>query len=318
MPALAERAARLALDGVVSRGLLVAAGLDPRVLARECSAGRWTPLLPGTAVTGPGPPSARQRSRAALLLAGPRAALTGASGCRAWDLVDVPVEDAVAVLVPEARRVAVHPLLHVRRTSRPYDVWQRDGLPVAAPERCVADAARWTKDLRQVRALVLPAVRGPWLDVAAVRDVLATTGSGGSALCRRALRDAERGAWSAPEAEAADLVLRAVRRGALPPFVLNAQVSHRGRVLGTVDGWLVGTGVGWELDSVRHHGGSADLDATLERHERFSEAGLTLLHRTPARLRREPDAFVRGLRALVGRTPAPAGVELRGGGPVLR
>lgn len=318
VPHLADRAARLARDSVIARGDLLAAGVDPRVLRRECASGRWTLLLPGVALVGGGEPTPRQRCRAALAAAGPGAALTGAAGCRLWDLVDVPRRQVVDVVVPRARRVAPHPLLRAHRSTGPYDVWQRDGLPVAGADRCVADAARDLTDLREVRALVLPAVRGPWMNAAGLLAVLAGTGSAGSALCRRALADAARGAWSAPEAEAAELVVRAVRRRALPPAVLNAQVRHAGDVLGTVDGWLIGTGVGWELDSVRHHGGAVDLDATLERHERFAAAGLVLLHRAPSRLRRAPSEFVAALRVLAARTPAPAGLELRAHTPALR
>jgi hypothetical protein len=131
--------------------------------------------------------------------------------------------------------------------------------------------------------------------------------------CRRAVAAAAAGCRSAPEAEVAEAVAEAVRRGRLPPYDLNPELVLDGVSVGFPDGWLSGLGLGWEVDSYRHHGSVDDLDATLLRHEQFEQAGLQLLHITPARFRKDPAAFVEKLcaeaeerRALA--QPQPAGL----------
>ena len=89
--------------------------------------------------------------------------------------------------------------------------------------RAVVDAARRAQDLRRVRTLVLGSVCAGWCDAEALSTVVRAGGSGGSAVLRRAVRDAAAGAWSAPEPEAADLVGTAVAAGRLPRLVLNTQ-----------------------------------------------------------------------------------------------
>lgn len=100
---------------------------------------------------------------------------------------------------------------------------------------------------------------------------------------------------------------------AVPAFVLNHGVWLQDRLLAVTDGWLPDTGVGWEVDSRRHHGGSDDLDATLRRHDVFERHRLVLLHVTPRRFRADPTSFVRELvsrvaERLVLSAPEPPGL----------
>ncbi|HWG93729.1 MAG TPA: hypothetical protein VNU66_05840, partial [Mycobacteriales bacterium] len=186
----------------------------------------------------------------------------------------------------------------------------------------VADAARRTPELAAVRALVLAALadgRAGLEELSAERD---DGESRGRAHLTTAVRDAGRGARSAPEAEAADALL-ALPDGVLPPFVLNPRLVLEGRLLGVPDGYLPGTGLGWEVDSVRHHGSSRDLAATLDRHARFADAGVELLHVVPAVLRREPAAWARQVAARAAHRRAsgrgdPDGLEVVLTGPLLR
>ncbi|CAN5303396.1 hypothetical protein BH24ACT10_BH24ACT10_02280 [soil metagenome] len=135
----------------------------------------------------------------------------------------------------------------------------------------------------------------------------------GTALCRRALRDWEAGAWSAPEAEVAD---HAVADPRLPTLLLNPTLLIRGSVLGQPDGWFVGLGMGWEVDSRRFHADDDRFDATLARHDRFGRHGLQLLHVTPRRARRLGASYADVLAAAVAARrlaaqPEPAGLLVR-------
>lgn len=89
-----------------------------------------------------------------------------------------------------------------------------------------------------------------------------------------------------------------------------------------VDGYLVGTGVGYEVDSVERHGSSAQMGATLLRHERFNTAGLSLVHVTPAEYWTDPAPFLDRLSREVARRAAaglsePPGLLVQPRGPVI-
>jgi hypothetical protein len=141
---------------------------------------------------------------------------------------------------------------------------------------------------------------------------------GGTAWARRAVRDARRGAASPPEAELADGLLGCGHR-----FYVNPEVRVLGRFVGFLDVYLVGTGVGAEMDSKERHGEQEALDDTLVRHEHVSSSGLSLVHVTPTRYRADPAGFrTRLLEAVAGRRRRglgePEGLEVLPRGPLLR
>jgi len=87
-------------------------------------------------------------------------------------------------------------------------------------------------------------------------------------------------------------------------------------VLGQPDGWFVGLGLGWEVDSRRFHADDDRFDATLARHDRFGAHGLQLLHVTPRRARRLGASYADVLAAAVAARrlaaqPQPHGLVVR-------
>lgn len=289
---------RARVDGLpllVTRAQLRAAGIDPDVARRACAAQQWSPVLPGAWWRGPEPVTRRHRQQAALALAGAAAMLTGADACRLHGLRDVPDDPLVSLLVPVALRRRLGPQVRLLRTAADVEALTVDGLRCTEPGRAVVDAARHARSLRDARALVTAAVNDRWGEVADLSRVLESGPQRGSGLCRRAIDAAAAGCRSAPEAEVAEAIGDAVRRGQLPPFDLNPEIRLAGTSLGFADGWLDGLGLGWEVDSYRHHGSVEDLDATLLRHELYERSGLELVHVTPARFRASPGAFVADL-----------------------
>ena len=146
-------------------------------------------------------------------------------------------------------------------------------------------------------------------------DLLAEADAGqahGRALLRRALDDWHRGARSAPEAEAADALRGLPRSAGVPPFVLNPWLLVGGRLLGRPDGYVPGLGLGWEVDSLRHHGSSQNLADTLGRHDDFAGAGIELVHVVPAVLRRDPGAWARAFGARARLRAAQGGADPQG------
>lgn len=312
-----------ALPLVVTTRRLRQAGLDPDLARRAAGAGSWTRLGPDAWLRRPGPAHRSHLVTAALALAGPGAALTGADACTALGLRDVPRQRDVAVLLPAGRRRGARPGITWLRTQDQVATLHHDGLPMAEPDRAVLDAARLSTDLRDVRALLCEAVRDGWTSVAAQRAALLTGPKRRRALVHSALDSVVEGARSAPECELADALRPAVAAGGLV-VLLNPQVLINGELLCCPDAYVVGCALGVELDSRRHHGDPVDFEATLRRHDRAASRGLLLLHVTPRTLRSDPAAYrelvcaaVRarrtgGLREPAGLTVLPSGPPVAG------
>jgi hypothetical protein len=298
-------------------------GIYPRTVTRLVASGRWQRLWRGVYLCGPHPPTALVRAHAAVKHAsqpGATAIVTGLAGASALGMRWVPDHTRVQVLVgPEVRRASNDAVL-VRRAwdATTVPTWGWGGLAVAEPPRLVVDGARECASLRDVRGLLLGAVADGHASPAELTRLLDAGAVGGTAMTRRAVRDAERGAVSPPEAEVADGLF-----GRRQPFALNRSVWVDDLFVGCLDGYLIGTGVGYEVDSREWHGSSRDMSATLQRHERANRAGLTLVHVTPVSYRANSGAFLARLDAAVAHRRAtglgePAGLRLVGETPVLR
>jgi hypothetical protein len=314
------RALEIVESELVTRAALVAADVDDDLADRLVRQARWTRLAPSVYLSRDGAPTDAQLVAAARLHAGDHAIVTGAVACRALRMPYVPREAVVEVVIPPGTRVVSTPHIVVHQSGRTIPTWSKNGMPYAMPLQAVVHAARRLGDLRSVRALLLGAVCGGFCSA---EDLAAEVESGpqrGSGLVRRAADDARTGAWSAPEAEAAELVAAAVRARRLPPFLLNPVVEVAGRRVGRPDGWVVGAGVGWQVDSREFHAEQDDFDATLAVHDGFAEHGLVLLHVTPRRLRQMGPAWVELLIAAVAARarggPEPAGLTLQAVGPL--
>lgn len=302
-------AQQLAGDGLLTRRALLDAGLNPHLGSRVAREGGGLRLAPATYLLGTAP-TGEQLMAAAQEHAGEDLIVTGLMACRLLGVVDVPADEAVDVLVPAGRRRVSSSYVRVHPTVRPPRFWtSATGVRVADPHRAVVDAARRLGSLQDVRALVLSALQLRWCGLDELRAELEAGPRNGTAHCRRALRDGERGAWSAPEAEVADV---AAADGRLPRFLLNPTLLVQGVTVGVADGWFVGLGLGWEVDSRRHHAQSDDFDATLARHDTFGAHGLQLLHVTPRRARLLGAAYADVLASAVAARRQAAQPEPRG------
>ena len=327
---LAALGARLGKDthGVVSADELRAAKADMTVLPRLLSGGDWTRLWRGMYLTAAHPPGQVVLSQAAIKHAAlrhrdargaARPVVTGLAGARALGLRWVPDGQRVQVLVgPDVQRGSNEHVL-VRRAAdlETVPTWNWGGLPVANAARLVVDGARECRSLRDVRGLVLGAIADGQTAPDDVLALLHIGAVGGTAWARRAVRDAQRGAASPPEAELADDLL-----GGGWPFYVNAEVWIDGAFVCVLDVYLVGTGVGGELDSRERHEEPDALDDTLQRHDRAGRRGLALVHVTPNRYRADPAAFhARLFQAVADRRRSglgePHGLVLRPRGLLL-
>lgn len=309
---------------VLSSAELSALGIYATTVARLVAAGRWQRLWRGMYLCSPHPPSALHRAHAAVKHAksgASRTIVSGLAGAAAMGMRWVPEHTRVQVLVGPCVQRASNDGVLIRRTWDISSVltWNWGGLAVAEAGRLVVDGARECTQLSDVRGLVLGAVADGRTGPEELLALLDGGAVGGTALTRRAVRDALRGAASPAEAEVIDALIGRGR-----PFVANADVHVGERFLGKLDGYLLGTGVGYEVDSREHHGRSEDMSATLQRHERASRGELvTLVHVTPTSFRARPDQFFARLEEALDyrRTSGlgePAGLWIRSSGPVLR
>ena len=306
---------------VATRTELVVAGVSNGRIRRLVEAGEWRAasdsIVIRSSVVGD-----RSLQRAAALQLGPKHAVTGAAGLRELGMRGAPAGPDVHVLMQHTRQLVAVPPLHLVRTTRWPETWPAgDDINVASGERCAIDAARFAPDLRSARAVLCAAAC--WgIDVESLVAELAHIPQQGSAVTRRAVGDVVAGARSAPEAELGDTLCAAVTSGALPPFLLNPDVHVDGDFVGTPDAWIVGTGVGVQVDSREFHGEEDDFDRTLARHDTYAAAGLSLLHVTPKRLRRLGASYIDVVvdaveaRRRSGGTE-PSGLAITAHGPLL-
>ncbi len=314
--------------GVVSATELRDSKIDMSVVARLVHEGSWTWLWRGIYLCAAHPVGPLVRAHAAAKHASqrlptarpqPPPVISGLAGAQALGLRWVPEHVRVQVLVgPQVHRGSNEQVL-IRRTAdvASIDTWRWGGLAVADAARLVVDGARECTSLRDVRGLVLGAVADGHAGPADLLELLDAGAVAATAWARQAVGDAVRGAASPPEAELVDGLL-----GCGHPFYVNPEVRVAGAFVGHLDVYLVGTGVGAEVDSKERHGQQEALDDTLARHDRADTRGLSLVHVTPSRYRADPAAFrARLLGKVVERRSRglgePTGIEIIPRGPLL-
>ena len=270
LPTLAARQ-----GGVLTRAQVLAAGRSEDWIRWQLSSGRWRAVHPGTYVTFTGPSGWRTRAWAAVLSAGPGAALAG--GSAAYALGITRREPAVVdVAVPRSRRVLSRPDVRVhRRTDLAGCVVQADPprtrvdetvidlLPSRrSPDEVVGllcDGLRQGADARTLRELLLARPRWRW-----------------RALALPALDECEEGVESPLEGRCRRDVITA---HGLPAFELQVRQE--------LDGWWVRAdarcerfGARIELDGrLAHPSGRTDADTWRDNEVVIGTAEITLRYR---------------------------------------
>ncbi|MCA1713357.1 MAG: hypothetical protein LC789_17645 [Actinobacteria bacterium] len=258
-------------------------------------------------------PHARPPSDAELVAVAmahcPTGVVTGELVLRQLGLRWLPETGGVHVL---ARSGGSSGLVRVTRTEALPPTWTRYGGRLADVGRAIVDTARSLDRLTDVRGVVLGAVADGWATPDGLAAVLDAGQRNGSGLTRRAVVDAERGCASPPEAELMDAL---AGRGV--PFYVNPDVLVDGVLVGRPDVWLLGRGVGGEVESRAHHEqDDGQVESTYDRHERFRSCGLDLVHLSVRRIRLAP---VVAADQLLSRRPVrePNRLVVRPRGPLL-
>jgi very-short-patch-repair endonuclease len=283
-----------ALPRVLNRETARRLGFTAGMIEHRLDTGRWRRVLPRTYLTA-GTLTWPDRLRAAAAFGGPDTLISGPAAL-VDDLRSVPRPDTVLVLAPTRSGLRSTRWVQVRHTDRMPPRRLAPGPPRAPVARAVADHALTLARLDDVRALVTEAVRRELCTTQELTLELCAGPRRGSSHLRRAIAEADGGAWSAPEAEAATLL----RRGGVPPFRQNVRVRLPGGRHLIVDFLWDDLRAVLEIDSRQHHSLPDDRDATDDRHLALETLGYSVVHRTPWVVTHRPEDFVAGIVAWLG------------------
>lgn len=301
MPTIRFRASELRESfphGVATARQLAALGIAERTTYYRClDGGPWTRLLPGVVLLSTGRPTSDQRVRAALLLAGDQAVVTGLEACRRHGLRRGPTRlltDEVHILVPHGRQVRSVGFVHVERTLRTMEPVVRTGIPLAPVVRACTDAARRLTAAGEITELLSDAVQRRLCTVAELAADLDAGSRRGTAMPRLVLRELAAGVRSAAEREAR----RMWASTGLPEAEWNVPVyDANGRFLGIADCWLDGVAMVWEIESTEWHLSPEEHSRTVERAAEFVAAGVVYTASKPSQIRDDWRSVATRLRA---------------------
>jgi hypothetical protein len=288
--------------GIATAQQLMAVGIRESTVYRRClDDGPWRRLLPGVVALFTGRPTREQYVRAALLLGGPDALVTGLEACRRHGMRRGPLHPLdgeepaeVHILVPAGRQVRSVGYVHVERTYRRPAAVTRQGVPLAPVPRACVDAVRRLPRPGDVTELLSDAVQRGFCTVPQLAHELESGSRRGTAVPRAVLRDVAEGVRSAAERQAKQLWEKA----GLPEARWNVDIHDAdGRFLGKADCWIDDVAMVWETESTEWHLSPADHDATVERAARFTAAGAVYIATKPRKIRTAPQEVAALLRA---------------------
>jgi hypothetical protein len=278
--------------GVVARSQLERCGLSGSAISRWAAQGRLHRIHRGVYAVGHPLLDDRGRAAAALLYAGPGAALSHQTAGWWWRMIDA-IPQRIHVISP--RRAPSLPEICVHTRSDRQDV-RHHGLPVTTPSQTLLDLASTLPfaDLR--RALAEADYRG-LLEPAAIEHLTGRGRPGSAALGRAVSLHLPHLAETRSLLERRFLLL--VERTGLPIPEMNAIVEGL-----MVDALWREAGVVVELDGHRAHARAAASERDRGRELALRAAGFTVLRYTWQQVSRECAAVIADLRAALERRPA--------------
>ncbi|UZN03348.1 hypothetical protein [Cellulomonas sp. S1-8] len=269
----AVRARVVRQDGVATTGQLALGGIGPTVTARRVRAGHWQRMFRGVVVLQSGPVTWRQRARAALLAAGPGAALSHRSAGFVHGFVASPGA-VIVVSVPADRLVGPQPgLVVVRRRRMPH---AGGALRCVGPEATLLDLVQDARDEDAAVGVLCDAVRTGALPLRVLGELAARPWQGRRSLVVDVLGDPDARVESPLERRYDRDVERAhglPRSRAQVRQVVDGRWVRADRVF---EGW----GVRVELDGrLAHPDGRTDRDTWRDNAVLVERTELTLRYR---------------------------------------
>ena len=281
--------------GVITRQQLLRHGVSKETI--RWNAGRsWRVILPSTYVIEAHEVSERQRLMGALLHAGPRSQLAGATAASQYGLTNANPRGRVFVVVPGSQASRSKGFVTIRRSllDDPLAV-VRGGLRMSSVARACVDAAVDERSMRNRTALVVEAVQRELTTVDALAEWCYRLRSGDGAKVLPAVETAALGVWSVAEEEVLDLMGTS---SVLPEAMTNPRlVDASGRALITPDLWLDDVAMAVMVHSRTYHSNGDQFVDTIERDSDLVAAGVAVIGVTPTGVRRDPAAALQRIEA---------------------
>jgi len=158
--------------GVVSRSQAIRAGLSPGMIKFRVRSGHWRQIHPGVYATFSGPLTRGTRLWAAVLSAGPGAALSHETAAELHRLADKPAE-MIHLTVPAGRRVSPAEGVSLHRSARVMEaVLANTYPPRTRVEETVLDLTQTAKTFDDVCGWVTRAIARELTDETRLRDAM--------------------------------------------------------------------------------------------------------------------------------------------------
>lgn len=273
-------------DQVLHRRQAYALGMNRDGIAHRERYDGWQEVLRNVFLCHPGDPSHRQRLVAALLYAGPHAAVDADDACVFYGVRAVRAADEIVrVVAPPAASVRSHSFVVVRRTRAPFAVVRTDLLRYADPATATIAAARLRDDPRRVLAILSDVVQRRITTVDALVCAHIRASPRNARRTDLALRQLRSGVHSVGEADFRSL---AEASSILPALAYNPVLRLADGRLISPDAIALDAGLVHEVNGRSAHERD-DLFTDMQvRHDTMTVAGLVVLHNPPGRLAREP------------------------------
>lgn len=287
-PLIALRTLARAQHGVVERAQALNLGIDRRRIDRRVAAGECDWLTREVLIFTAVPTTADTHAMAAVLSAGPGAALCDEAALAHWGLPGFEIDPTGVVLPRRTRRQVLGP---VRVCSvLPRDHWRViRGVKVTSVERTLVDVSSRLPSKRLERVLDTAWVKGlvSRAILVAVADQLAGKGRRSQDKLRRLL--AERGPdWVPPASGYEALFHELIADSGQPEFQRRVLLGDEDGIIGEVDCYDPESALVVEVDSVRFHASPTDAAHDAWRDSRLAAVGIHVervsendLHRSP-------------------------------------
>jgi hypothetical protein len=240
-------------------------------------------MLPNVYLTHPGEPTRRQKLIAALLYAGPEAAIDAVDACFFHGIRAIRVDDEfVRVVAPFGSAVRSRGFVLVRRTTAPLTIVRTERLRYVDPASAAIAATRLIRSDRAVLAVLSEAlqrrlttydelvrahVQGPPRNARAADDALESLGAG---------------VRSAPEADFRHLALSSTT---LPIPEFNVWVRLVCARIVCLDALIESSALVHETNGRKAHAREDLFEDMQERHDAITASGFVVLHNSPRRIR---------------------------------
>lgn len=285
--------------GVALRSQLHRTGLTPDAVRAQLDAGRWQSWGHHVVVLHNAEPTRRQLMWAAVLDAGPAAALASHSALELAGFVPFAAEAAkVHLLVPRGTKVAQHGgvVVHESRRVDATRHVRHEGISCTPVERSALDAAAWQPWPRFACSMVAAVVQQRLTTAQRLEVELGRVGRiRHKAHLRAALRDIAGGAEALSEL---DLLKLCRRFRLMPPTQQRRRRGADGRVRYLDAEWRLTGGelLVLEVDGA-HHLDVGHWQADMRRERTVVLSGRRVLRATSFEVRAEPQLIAADLRA---------------------